>query len=167
MSQATIEHKGYLVEYQTGQYTVSGKNGKVHFDQIPEGLYILDLAPIQRAGIVLVNTIAGNKASYSKRQIAKADCALQLQEIIMFASLQDFKTAIQMNAIKNCPVTIEDVNICHKIYGKHIPTLKGKIVRLMPQATFNNYIKIPKELKLHNQKIELCADLMYIQGIIF
>ena len=76
----------------------------------------------------------------------------------MFPSLQDFTTAIQMNAIKNCPVIIEDVNICHKIYGKHIPILKGKNVRLMPQATVNDYIEIPKELKLCNQKIELCAD---------
>ena len=76
VSQVTIEYKGYLVEYQTGQCTVSSKNGKIHFDCKPEGLYILDLAPIKRAGIVLVNTIAGNKAGYSKHQIVKADCAL-------------------------------------------------------------------------------------------
>ena len=51
--QATVEYKGYLVEYKTGHhYTVSCKNSKVHFDQIPEGLHVLDLASIQQAGIV-------------------------------------------------------------------------------------------------------------------
>ena len=83
----------------------------------------------------------------------------------MFPSIQDLKTMIQMNAIKNCPVTIEDIKLCEKICGRSIPSLKGKTVRRPPKITVNDYIEIPRELKLRNQKIELCADLMYIQGI--
>ena len=89
------------------------------------------------------------------------------KEIIMFPSIQDFKIAIQMNAIKNYPVTIKDINICQKIYGKHIPALKGKSVYQTPKTNINDYIEIPKGLKLCNQHIKLCADLMYTNSIIF
>jgi hypothetical protein len=29
----------------------------------------------------------------------------------------------------NCPITIEDINIAEEIYGKDVPSLKGKITR--------------------------------------
>ena len=70
-----------------------------------------------------------------------------------------------MNTIRNYPTTIEDIKLCEKILRRSIPSLKGKTVRRPPKITVNDYIEIPKELKLSNQKIELCADLMYIQGI--
>ena len=34
-----------------------------------------------------------------------------------------------MNAIKNCPITLEDIDIAERMFGKDIVTLKGKITR--------------------------------------
>ena len=158
ISQSGVEDKGYKVQYQPGKYTVSGKKGKIYFKRIPQGLYILKLSPIQKQGVTLVETVEENKKGYTQRQIARADRARHLQETIMFPSIQDLKTMIQMNAIKNCPVTIEDIKLCEKIYGRSIPSLKGKTVRRPPKITVNDYLKIPKELKLSNYVLTLCIS---------
>ena len=54
-----------------------------------------------------------------------------------------------------------------KIYGTDVFALKGKTTRSKPKLTIQDYIEIPSELKSAHQGINLCADLMYIQGIIF
>ena len=69
--------------------------------------------------------------------------------------------------IKNCPITQEDIDMSEKIYGTDVFALKGKTTRSKPKLTIQDYIEIPSELKSAHQGINLCADLMYIQGIIF
>ena len=65
----------------------------------------------------MVNTVAENMKLYTKRQVARAEEARKLYQVIGYPSLRDFKHVIQTNQIKNCPVTIEDINICEKIFG--------------------------------------------------
>jgi hypothetical protein len=43
--------------------------------------------------------------------------------------IETFKTLVKMNAIRNCPVTTEDVNIAKKIFGADMSSLKGKLTR--------------------------------------
>ena len=52
-----------------------------------------------------------------------------------------------MNAIKNCPVTMEDIDICQNIFGTDIYKLKGKRVHNKTKAVVSYYIEIPQELK--------------------
>jgi hypothetical protein len=35
-------------------------------------------------------------------------------------TIETFKTLLKMNAIRNCPVTTEDVNIAEKIFGSDV-----------------------------------------------
>ena len=72
---------------------------------------------------------------------------------------------LKTNIIKNCPVTIEDVNIAERIYGKDIATLKGKTMQRMPNVIVNDEIEILKELLEHNRELELCMDTMFVNGI--
>ena len=72
-----------------------------------------------------------------------------------------------MNAIKNCLITLQDIDIAEQIVGKDINTLKGKTVRNKPIPVIQDYIKVPKEIKEIHHNIELCVDIMYIQKIIF
>ena len=51
-----------------------------------------------------------------------------------------------MNAIKNNPVTIEDVKIAEKVFGPDVATLKGKSTRPKPRQMINDKIEIPKEI---------------------
>ena len=69
--------------------------------------------------------------------------------------------------IKNCLVTMEDIEVCEKIFGLDIYTLKGKTIRLKLKAVVNDYVKIPKDLLKTHQDVELCANIMYIQGVVF
>ena len=87
--------------------------------------------------------------------------------MIAFPSTANFKSAIQMNAIKNCPVTIEDMNVSIKICGTNIPTLKGKSTHRKPPQVINDCIKLPPELKANNKHIKLFADIFHIQGLTF
>ena len=68
--------------------------------------------------------------------------------MIIFPSIADHKNAIQMNAIKNCPATIVDVNILSKICGTNIPSLKGKSTHQKPPAATNDYIELPPKLEI-------------------
>ena len=69
--------------------------------------------------------------------------------------------------IKNCPVTEEDITVAEKVFGKDTLTLKGKLVRMKPIPKVHDYIKIPKEIMKKHCDIELCVDIMYIQGLTF
>ena len=63
---------------------------------------------------------------HTKRQIDKAKDAQNLHQMMMFPSVVDFKNAIKMNCIHNCPVTINDINVAKDVFGKDIFALKGK-----------------------------------------
>ena len=69
-----------------------------------------------------------------------------------------------MNIIKNCPVTIEDVNIAEKIYGPDIGMLKGKITRQKPVPVVTDLVEVPVEIKEQQADITLCIDIMYVNG---
>ena len=85
-----------------------------------------------------------------------------------FSSMRDFETVIKMNAIKNCPVVTEDIEIMKAIYGDYnVYALKGKTVKQKAKRVVRDYINVPEELKLKYQNVELCVDLMYVQGVCF
>jgi hypothetical protein len=77
-------------------------------------------------------------------------------------TIETFKTLIKMNAIKNCPVMTEDVNIAKKIFRADMSSLKGKSTRRKSTPVREDNIEIPEELIAHNRKIELCIDIMYV-----
>ena len=70
-----------------------------------------------------------------------------------------------MNAIKNCPVEMEDVDIAVKIFGPDIGTLKGKSVRRPPNPVRENLIEIPAEIKAEHKNLTLCIDIMFVNGL--
>jgi hypothetical protein len=77
-------------------------------------------------------------------------------------TVETFKTLIKMNAIRNCPVTTEDVNIAEKIFGADMSSLKGKSTRRKSTPAREDTVEIPEELIANNRKIELCINRMYV-----
>jgi hypothetical protein len=67
-----------------------------------------------------------------------------------------------MNAIRNCPVMAEDVNIAEKIFGPDMSSLKGKSTRQKATPVWEDTVEIPEELIANNCEKELCIDIMYI-----
>jgi hypothetical protein len=67
-----------------------------------------------------------------------------------------------MKAIKNCPVTTEDMNNAKKILGVNMSSLKGKSTRRKSTPVREDVTEIPEGLILQNCSIDLCIDIMYV-----
>ena len=119
------------------------------------------------AGAAFVETVAGNKQNYTKRQIKGAEKARELYAAVGYPSRRDFRYAIQMKQIADCPITTEDIDIALAIWGKSINALKGKTTRQKPMPVVSNLIQIPRELlNLHNN-VFLAIDIFFVNGIAF
>ena len=61
-----------------------------------------------------------------ENQIERATEAKRLYHKVGAPTIENFKYLIKGNMIKNCPVTVDDINIMHKIWGDNIAYLNGK-----------------------------------------
>jgi hypothetical protein len=77
------------------------------------------------------------------------------------------KAIIWMNAIKNNPVTKEDVNIAEKIFGPDVATLKDKMTCHAPIPVIEDHIEIPRELITTQYSVTLCLNGMKVNNISF
>ena len=71
------------------------------------------------------------------------------------------------NTITNFPVTPRDVKISNKIFGFDVPSMKGKPVRRQPEAVFNDYLEIPREILSMNAGLEVSVDVMFVNKLAF
>ena len=112
----------------------------------------------------LISTVTKNKKGYTIRQFERTKGARKLYHIVGTPTMENFKLLLQTNIIKNCPVTVEDVNIVDQIFGPDMSSLKGKSTRRKPNPVRKDLIEIPKELIKKHKDIELCMDTMYVNG---
>ena len=139
-------------------------NGKeIRFGPSANGIYRYDNSNKD----FCFGTVAENESHFTKRQIERAQAARKLYHAIGAPSAKDFRVLVRSNMIKNCPVTIEDIRIAEQVYGKDISVLKGKSVRTKPNPVVADVVKIPKAMKKELKHVELCVDVMYIQGLTF
>jgi hypothetical protein len=110
----------------------------------------------------LINTVKENRVGYTQRQFEQAKRARELYHIVGTPTIETFKTLIKMNAIRNCPVMTDDVNIAEKIFRADMSSLKGHSTRRKSAQVREDTVEIPEELIANNREIELCIDIMYI-----
>jgi hypothetical protein len=110
----------------------------------------------------LINTVKENRVGYTQRQFEQAKRAQELYHIVGTPTIELFQTLIKMNAIRNCPMTTEDVNNAKKIFGAEMSSLRGKSTRCKSTPVWEDVIEIPEELILQICKIDLCIDFMYV-----
>ncbi len=145
-------------------------DGKIKFECSPKGLYQYevtkgykkDLKTEELATSNMITTVNKNRKGYTLRQFERAKEARKLYHIIGTPTMENFKSLLRMNIIKNCPVTVDDINIAEKIFGPDVSSLKGKSTRQKPKPVREDLIEIPKELISQHHNIELCMDTMYI-----
>ena len=89
------------------------------FKESPAGLYYFDANTVindtnqKVAAYSFVNTVAGNKQRFHRREIEGADRARELCKKIGHPSEAHFEHILAYNLIRNCPVTIDDAKTRH------------------------------------------------------
>jgi hypothetical protein len=83
-----------------------------------------------------IDSIEENKLLYTPRQVQRSKTARQLYHALGTPSLNDFKTIVTNNSIKNLPVTLDDVKLAEKFFGPDIGALKGKTTRQKPTLRY-------------------------------
>jgi hypothetical protein len=111
-----------------------------------------------------VNTVSGNKKGFTQRQIKGAEVTQTLYATLSYPSWKDFKWVISSNQIKDCPVTVQDVDVGLKIWGKNIAALKGKTTWGKPNPVAKDFVKVPVELL---EVSFLTADIFFVNKIPF
>jgi len=81
--------------------------------------------------------------------------------------MKDFKWVVQSNQISDCPVTIQDIDIAHKIWGKNIAALKGKTTRSKPIHVARDFVKIPSEIVKLHKDVFLTFRFVFVNKIPF
>jgi hypothetical protein len=117
--------------------------------------------------VQFLETVDENKKFYTKRQFKQAKQARELLYSLGYPSINDMTAIIQMNAIKNNPVTTEDVNISEKIFGPDAPTLKGKTTCHAPVPVIEERIEIARQLITTQYSVTLGLDGMKVNDISF
>jgi hypothetical protein len=129
------------------------------------GLHCYD--PRNTEHLAFVSTVSENKEESTKRQIEGAETARALYTTLSYPSMKDFKWVIHSNQIKDCPVTIQDVDVTIKIWGKNIAALKGKTTRSKKNPVARDYVKVPMELLKLHKEVFLTTDIFFVNKIPF
>ena len=140
------------------RFTIHKPGRDVHFNCSTNGLYVHDFT---NRDITLVQTVQENLEGFSKREIEMANRAKKLYHVMAIPSLHDFKNLIVHNMIKNCPITIKDVDNCENIYGKDVAALKGKVTEHKPEIVRTDYVELPPAIYDNNKNIVLCAHIFF------
>ena len=80
-----------------------------------------------------------------------------------FPTTANFKHIIQLSQIRNCPVTLKDIDNAEKIFGNNIASLKS--TRRKPPIIKEDFIEIPPKILEHNKAVTLNIDNMFISGL--
>ena len=130
-------------------------NKQIRFRECYDGLYYLDVRHIKditepthsdhndsNACVIpysnssskqFLQTVHNNSQLYTKKEIKGARNARTLQAQIGWPSTTQFLSILASNSIRNCSVTIDDVNRALHIFGPPVPLLQGKMTRGHPQ----------------------------------
>jgi hypothetical protein len=143
----------------------SESKSNMEFKMHKSGLHSYDLR--KEHHMTFVNTVSENNTGFTKRQIKCAEIAQNLYKTLSYPSMKDFKLVIRSNQIKDCPVTIQDIDFAMNIWGKNIAALKGKTTQRKTHPVARDFVKVTKELfKLHKE-VFLKTDIFFVNKIPF
>ena len=150
---------------QGDEFNVHLNKRVMKFKPSKVGLHHCDLS--QGNAFNFVETVEENRFPCSDRQFKRAKLARSVCHAIGNPSLADFKKIVQMNSLKNCPVTQEDIETAENTFGPDVSTLKGKTTDKPGPPAVNDCIEIPEELKRVHKNVDLCADVFCVCGVMF
>ena len=161
------KHKVTFDSSKENAFIVHRKNDIIKFPANKLGLYTYEV-PGSKAAVkpsYLIDTVKENRAGYTQGQFNRAVRARELYHLLGAPTLENYKGFIKMNGVHNCPVRLQDIKIAENIFGPDMATLKGRSTRPRPKPVLEDWIELPKEIMRKHAEIELCMDIMFINGV--
>ncbi len=147
------------------------------FRESESGLYYYDTSSsndnstselLHHANYSFIQTVDEQKSRFHRREIEAADKARQLYNRIGRPSQKHFEDMLKNNAIRNCPVTIDDARRAITIYGEPISILKGRSTQSIPvHVPSPSHVDITQQVVNDHKSVVLSADIFYVQGMMF
>ena len=104
---------------------------------------------------------------FTPREVLQAKKARGLYQTLGTPSTHNFKSIVRSKTIKECPVTLEHIEIAEQIFGPDIGALKGKTTRRKPHPMVQDYTDIPPKLTDKAKTVDLCIDTLFINELPF
>jgi hypothetical protein len=147
-------------------------NKIVRFKQMKGGLYAMNPKDPENNGSVpsqahLGKTLEENMKFLSPRQQKRAYRARELYDAMGTPTVDDLKSMIRLNLIRNNIVTTADVNLAVKAFGPDVGDIKGKTTRSRPKPVTSNVIELPDELLEVQKDVTLSMDGMTVNSLKF
>ena len=165
----SVVKREYEVSYDGEDFIIHrAKHGysDMVFKPHESGLHVLDIDDSRsHARYAFVETVADNMSLFTKRQIASANLARDLQAGLAFPSIPDLKWIVHANMLKDSPVGSQDVDVALQIYGPSVALLKGKTVRRKAPMVMQDVVEVPKEIRLLHKRVTLAIDIFFVNGV--
>ena len=124
------------VRFETQEHQSKTKDVSDETKEPPQSTKICQVIP----------SVSENMMKYTKQQIKRAGRVRVTYRTLGSLTVENFKNILKQNLIKNCPVTIKDVEIAEDIFGPNISALKGRSTRERPPVITSNQMEVPREL---------------------
>lgn len=163
LSFSQLRDAGHNIQFEKvddiDTFTVTTQDFVYHFKERGAGLYVCDLKPIKTA---LVSTVYDNASQHSKREVAQALAARELQERMAHPPDNKLKEALTYGNIIYSKVSPADIARAQSIYGPNTSALQGK-------TTFKTTepFPTPQESLRDTTPQQLYADIFLANGVSF
>jgi hypothetical protein len=111
---------------------------------------------------VFVETVDNNLSKFTKRQVHMAEEAKKLYSKLGRPSLKDFIQLIRTNGVKNCPISVEDINRAITIWGQDLGSVIGKTIRKTPKSISDDLL-----IRHQTDYTNLYVDILFINQLAF
>ena len=100
------------------------------------------------------------------REVARARAARKLYHDLGAPGYPELRHILSTNAIRNCPVSVDDLKLAEKAFGKDVAVLKGKRTRPHPPVVQKeDIVDLPTELQL--KSVDIAMDVVYVEDQAF
>ena len=101
------------------------------------------------------------------RQIYRSRLSSKIYSYVRLPTVKNFNHMLSTNIIPNCPISVAYIRNTENIYGSSISSLKVNSIRIKPRTVIKDSIQIPSKIYKNNSDIELCVDVIYINGVAY
>ena len=167
VSMSDAIRKGYRIVMDSDRsncFYVIDKNGMTVKFPCVNDLYVCSPdKPVNWRALRSEINMSTDVEGFTQREVDRARAARKFYHDMNAENISNMKTFIRTNQAKNIPIATEDFALAERVFGKDVPTCKGKWVRpKAPVVRQSNTIDLPRELRIAGMELELAIDVVYI-----